>query len=154
MFFWDSLAFSMIQQMLAVWSQVPLPLLNTSWTSGSSRFTYLKPLLENFELCFARVWDECNHVVVWTFFGIAFFGVEWKLIFSCPVATAEFSKFAGILSGIHNTMDYQSTIKRNKLLINTTWMYLKETMWSKINRCLKDAQCRFHLYNIHKITQM
>ena len=58
----------------------------------------LKPLLENFEHCFARVWDECNHVVVWTLFDIAFFGVEWKLIFSSPVATAEFSKFSGILS--------------------------------------------------------
>ena len=40
MFFWNSLAFSMIQQMLAVWSLVPLPFLNASWTSGSSRFTY------------------------------------------------------------------------------------------------------------------
>ena len=28
--------------------------------------------LENFEHYFASVWDECNCVVVWTFFGIAF----------------------------------------------------------------------------------
>ena len=81
-----------------------------SLISGSSAFSksilniwkfsvhvLLKPLLENFEHCFARVWDECNHVVVWTLFDIAFFGVEWKLIFSSPVATAEFSKFSGIL---------------------------------------------------------
>ena len=39
-FFWNSLAFSMIQQMLAFWSLVPLPFLNPAWTSGSSRFTY------------------------------------------------------------------------------------------------------------------
>ena len=32
----------------------------------------LKPGLENFEHYFARVWDEWNCVVVWTFFGIAF----------------------------------------------------------------------------------
>ena len=32
----------------------------------------LKPCLENFEHYFASVWDECNHAVVWTFFGIAF----------------------------------------------------------------------------------
>ena len=32
----------------------------------------LKPGLENFEHYFASVWDECNCVVVWTFFGIAF----------------------------------------------------------------------------------
>ena len=32
----------------------------------------LKPGLENFEHYFASVWNECNCVVVWTFFGIAF----------------------------------------------------------------------------------
>jgi len=40
MFFWNSLAFSMIQQMLAIWSLVPLPFLKAAWTSGSSQFTY------------------------------------------------------------------------------------------------------------------
>ena len=40
MFFWNSLAFSMIQRMLAIWSLVPLPFLNPTWTSGSSRFIY------------------------------------------------------------------------------------------------------------------
>ena len=58
----------------------------------------LKPGLENFEHYFASVWDECNLAVVWTFFGIAFFGIGIKLTFSSPVATAEFSQFAGILS--------------------------------------------------------
>ena len=39
------------------------------------RFTVqvlLKLGLENFEHYFASVWDECNCVVVWAFFGIAF----------------------------------------------------------------------------------
>ena len=64
----------------------------------------LKPGLENFEHYFTSMWDACNCVVVWAFFGIAFLwhclslGLEWKLTFSSPVATAEFSKFAGILS--------------------------------------------------------
>ena len=40
MFFWNSLAFSMIQQMLAIWSLVPLPFLKPAWTSGSSWFKY------------------------------------------------------------------------------------------------------------------
>ena len=40
MFFWNSLAFSMIQQMLAIWSLVPLPFLKPAWTSGSSWFMY------------------------------------------------------------------------------------------------------------------
>ena len=35
MFFWNSLAFSMIQRMLAIWSLIPLPFLKTAWTSGS-----------------------------------------------------------------------------------------------------------------------
>ena len=40
MIFWNSLAFSIIQRMLAIWSLVPLPFLNPAWTSGSSWFTY------------------------------------------------------------------------------------------------------------------
>ena len=52
----------------------------------------LKPSLENFEQYFAGVWDECNCVVVWTSFDIAFlwdwnenwpFPVMWPLL-SCP----------------------------------------------------------------------
>jgi len=56
----------------------------------------LKPGLENFEHYFAIMWDECNCAVVWTFFDIAFLW-DWNE-FSSPVATAEFSKFVGILS--------------------------------------------------------
>jgi len=36
--FWNSLAFSMIHQMLAIWSLVPLSFLNPAFTSGSSWF--------------------------------------------------------------------------------------------------------------------
>ena len=75
MFFWNSLAFSIIQWMWAIWSLVPLPFLNPAWTSGISWFVYCWTSwtgLENFEHYFAIVWDECNCVVVWTFFGIAF----------------------------------------------------------------------------------
>ena len=31
----------------------------------------LKPSLEDFEHYFASMWDECNYMIVWTFFGIA-----------------------------------------------------------------------------------
>ena len=37
--FWNFLAFLMIQQILAIWSLVPLHFLNPAWTPGSSRFT-------------------------------------------------------------------------------------------------------------------
>ena len=49
----------------------------------------LKPSLGNFEHYFTSMWNECNCVVVWTFFGIAFlwewnenwpFGVLWPLL--------------------------------------------------------------------------
>ena len=69
-----------------------------NFTSGSSVFStsslniwkftvhiLLKPGLENFEHYFASVWDECNCVVVWAFFGIAFLGTGMKtdLFLSC-----------------------------------------------------------------------
>ena len=58
----------------------------------------LKPGLENFQHYFARVWNEHNCIIVWTFFGIAFLWNWWKLTFSSTVTSAEFFKFAGILS--------------------------------------------------------
>ena len=38
----------------------------------------LKPCLENFEHYFVSMWDECNCVVVWTFFALSFFGIGMK----------------------------------------------------------------------------
>ena len=44
----------------------------------------LKPGLENFEHYFTSVWDECNCVVVWAFFGIAFLWDGMKTdLFQC-----------------------------------------------------------------------
>ena len=67
----------------------------------------LKPCLEDFEHYFASVWDECNCVVVWHCPSLS---LEWKLTPCSPVATAEFSKFAGILSAAlsqHHLLGYQ-----------------------------------------------
>ena len=44
----------------------------------------LKPGLENFEHYFTSVWNECNCVVVWTFFGIAFLW-DWNENWPFPV---------------------------------------------------------------------
>ena len=41
----------------------------------------LKPGLGEYEHYFASMWDECNCVVVWAFFGIAFFGIGMKTDF-------------------------------------------------------------------------
>ena len=54
MFFLNSLAFSVIQEMLAIWSLVPLPFLKPAWTSGSLRFKY----------CWSLAWrilDDLTH---------------------------------------------------------------------------------------------
>ena len=57
----------------------------------------LKPCLENFEHYIASIWNECNCVVVWTFFVIAFlwvwnenwpFPVLWPLL-SFPIFLAD-----------------------------------------------------------------
>ena len=34
--------------------------------------------MKNFEHYFARVWNECNCVAVWTFFALSFFGIGMK----------------------------------------------------------------------------
>ena len=44
----------------------------------------LYPGLENFEYYFASEWDECNCVVVWTFFGITFLW-DWSENWHFPV---------------------------------------------------------------------
>ena len=44
----------------------------------------LKPGLENFEHYFASMWDECNCVLVWIFFAIAFLW-DWNENWPFPV---------------------------------------------------------------------
>ena len=44
----------------------------------------LKPGFQNFEHYFASVWDKCNYVVVWAFFGIAFLW-DWNENWPFPV---------------------------------------------------------------------
>ena len=57
---------------------------------------FLKAGLENFELYFTSIWDECNCAVVWAFLGIAFL---WDWNENWPLQSfAEFSKFACILT--------------------------------------------------------
>ena len=84
MLFWNSLFFYDIMDV-------------ANLISGSSAFSktslniwkftvhvLLKPGLENFEHYFASVWDECNCMVVWTFFGIAFLW-DWNENWPFPV---------------------------------------------------------------------
>ena len=49
-----------------------------------SVYILLKSNLEDFEHYFACMWDECNYVVVWTFFGIDFLW-HWNENWPSPV---------------------------------------------------------------------
>ena len=86
MFFWNSLAFSIIQRMLAIWSFVPLPFLKWAWTSGSSWFTYCWSLAWRI-LSITLLACEMSAIVQWfkhslvlPFFGI---GMKTDLFQSC-----------------------------------------------------------------------
>ena len=63
--------------------------------------------LKDFVYYLASMWNEHNFAVVGTFFGIDFLWNWNENTFSSPVATAEFSKLAGILS---------ATLKQHHLL--------------------------------------
>ena len=80
MFFWNSLAFSMIQFDLwffcLFWIQLEHLEVHVH--------VLLKPGLENFKHHFTSVWDECNCVVAWAFFGIAFLW-DWNENWPFPV---------------------------------------------------------------------
>ena len=100
MFFWNSLAFSMIQQMLAIWSLVPLPFLNPAWTSGSSWFTYYWSLAGRILSITLLACEMSTIVHYFKHFCHGFsLGLEWKLTCSSPVATAEFSNQSSTRSG-------------------------------------------------------
>ena len=88
MFFWNSLAFSMIQPVLAVRSLVPLPFLNPTWAFGSSYFRYCWSLAWRI-LCISLLPCERSaivqcfeHSLALPFFGIGMrpFPVPWPLL--------------------------------------------------------------------------
>ena len=72
----------------------------------------LKAGLENFMLYFASVWDVCNCVgslsILWHCLSL---GLEWKLTFSSPVATAVVTFYSLVIwSG---SMSVSQQIKQN-----------------------------------------
>ena len=67
----------MIQQMLVIWSLVPLPFLNPTWTSGSSQFTCYWRLIWRI-LSITSMWEKSNCVVAEHFLTLPFFGIGMK----------------------------------------------------------------------------
>ena len=86
MFFWKSLVSSMIQQMVAIWSLVPLLFLNPTYTSENSRFMYcwrlawriLSITLLVYEM--STIGKLFKHSLALPFFGI---GMKTDLFQSC-----------------------------------------------------------------------
>ena len=92
-------------------------------TSGSSAFSksslniwkfmvhlLLKPGLENFEHYFASVWDNCKCAVFAHTWALPFLGIGMNTDLFSPVATAAFSKFAGMLSATlsqHHYLEFE-----------------------------------------------
>ena len=84
--FLNSLAFSMIRRVLAIWPLVTLPFLNPTWTSGSSWFIYcwspackiLSMTLLAWEMSTTVWWFE--HSLVLPFLGT---GMKMDLFQSC-----------------------------------------------------------------------
>ena len=74
--------FLMIQRMLAIWSSAFSKSSLNIWKFMVH--ILLKSGLENFQHYFTSMWDECNCVVVWTFFGIAFLW-DWNENWPFPV---------------------------------------------------------------------
>ena len=72
----------------------------------------LKPSLENFEHYFGSMWNECNYLGVWTFFGIALlwdwnenwhFPVLWPLLSFPNLLACWVQHFHHIIFGIWNS---------------------------------------------------
>ena len=102
-FFWNSLAFLMIQWILAIWFLAPLPFVNPAFISGSSQFTYCwslawRILRITLLVCEMSAIVCVRWVQVWHSLALPFFGIGMKMDTFQSCGTAEFSKFAGILS--------------------------------------------------------
>ena len=117
MFFWNLLAFSMIQGMLVIWSLVPLPFLNPACTSGSSLFLYCwslawRILSINFPACeMSAIVSQLEHSLAFPFLGIGMktdlsqpYGHCWVFqicwLIECSTSTASSFKIWNCSAGI------------------------------------------------------
>ena len=86
MFLWNSLAFSVIQQMLAIWSLVSVPFIDPTCPSESSWFTYYWSLAWRIFSIILLAWEmtaivrQFEHSLALPFFGI---GMKTDLFQSC-----------------------------------------------------------------------
>ena len=84
----------------------------------------LKPGLENFEHYFTSVWDECNCVVVWAFFGIAFlwdWNENWPFLHIEICIQVKKLQRMRCLDGITDTMDMGLGGLRDLVMNREAW---------------------------------
>ena len=87
MFFWTSLAFFIIQCMLAIWSLVPCSYSFSKPSLDIWKFLVcimLKPSRQDFKHDLTRMGDECESLMVSTFFGTTLLG-NWDKDWPFPV---------------------------------------------------------------------
>ena len=147
--------------MLAILSLVPLPFLKPAWTSGSSWFTYCwslawRILSITLLVCEMSAWVLLYYRVRWVqlcgslsiLWHCLSFKLEWKLTFSSPVATAEFSKFAGILSvalSQHHLRIWNSSTGILSPPLALFIVILPKAHWLHIPGCLALGEWSHHL---------
>ena len=89
--------------MLVIWSLVHLPFLYLACTSGNSQLIYCWRLAWRILGMALLAWEmgAVVHYILWHLNILCHYpslGMKWKLTFSSPVATAEFSKFVSLLN--------------------------------------------------------
>ena len=84
----------------------------------------LKPCLEYFEHYFTSVWDECNCVIVWAFFCIAFLW-DWNENWPFPVLWPLLS-FPNLLAYLVQHFP-QHHLSGFEIAIMVTWLLRKRT---------------------------
>ena len=105
-FFWNSLAFSVIQQMLAIWFLVPLPFLNPLCTSGSSQFMY----------CWNLAW-RIFHSLLWNTTLCDYDTVKGFSI----INKAEVDAFLELSCFFDDPTDVRNLISGSSAFLNLAW---------------------------------
>lgn len=131
--FFNSLAFSVIQWLLAIWSLIPMPLQNPACTSWNSQFTYSWSLAwRDFVHYLANMWDEYNcsdYVLAYTY------------VFKC--ITLDVYLYVCLLNLTKNV--YEGSLKWLMYFININICWTKPYLYSsnryKYNSLLLSSLC-------------
>ena len=99
----------------------------------------LKPGLENFEDYFSSVWDECNCVVVWAFFDIAFLW-DWNENWPFPVLSAlSFPNLLTYWVQHFHSIIFQDLKQFNWNAITPTSFVRSDAFWSPLDFTFQDV---------------